>query len=63
MGEWGAEWQSQFSSEMSFAPGEERTLAEKQRSSVLDGFYAARHTNMSQNLQSVRYKKGNTSCK
>lgn len=38
MGERGAEWQSQFSSEMSFAPGEERTLAEKQRSSALGDF-------------------------
>lgn len=38
MGVWGAEWQSQFSSEMSFAPGEEKTPAEKQRSSVLEDF-------------------------
>lgn len=38
MGEWGAECSSQFSSEMSFAPGEERPLAEKWRSAVLDVF-------------------------
>lgn len=48
---------------MSFAPGEERTLAEKWRSSVLDVFlffHTARHTNMSQNSQAVCCEKAST---
>lgn len=55
MGEWGAECSSQFSSEMSFAPGEERTLAEKWRSSVLDVFHffhTARHIIISERIHS-----------
>lgn len=34
----GAEWWSQFSSEMSFAPGKEGTLAEDKRGRVLAAF-------------------------
>ncbi len=56
MGEWGAEWQSQFSSEMSFAPGEERTPAEKlcdTEEFCVERFYATRRSNVSQNLASA----------
>lgn len=38
----GAEWWSQFSREMSFAPGKEGTLAEDERGCVLAAFTARR---------------------
>lgn len=59
MGEWGAECWSQFSSEMSFAPGEERTPAEKKRSSVLEDFML-RDAVMCQRIYSRRVTRRST---